>query len=188
MKLKTILYGGEELSPKQEKIRKFFMYLVSGGITTVVNFISFYLFDVLVTAEVNVKVFSYNLDLMLLLNQFIAWFLAVISAYFLNRIFVFLSKGSILRELLSFAAARVLSFIVIEWGLFTVMLAIAEKGMGIPQDSVWFSIGSFDVTCLYVVKILDSVILVIANYVMSKLMVFRKEDCVDYSKEGTEDA
>ena len=181
--VKAILYGSENLSPTQEKARKAFMYLCSGGLTTVVNFASFAIFDKLVNAHVNVNIFGWDMDLMVMLNQLIAWLLAVLTAYITNRIFVFRSKGNVLRELLSFGAARVASFLVIELGILYLQLAISDKVFGCPQETILGYIGSFAFTCLYLNKLLNSVIIVFANYFMSKIMVFRKDDCVDLSKE-----
>ncbi|MCR4671500.1 MAG: GtrA family protein [Saccharofermentans sp.] len=180
--VKAILYGSENLSPTQEKARKAFMYLCSGGLTTVVNFASFAIFDKLVNAHVNVNIFGWDMDLMVMLNQLIAWLLAVLTAYITNRIFVFRSKGNVLRELLSFGAARVASFLVIELGILYLQLAISDKVFGCPQETILGYIGSFAFTCLYLNKLLNSVIIVFANYFMSKIMVFRKDDCVDLSK------
>ena len=183
--IKTILFGGEHLTEGQEKFRKIFMYLVCGGFTTVVNNAAFLLFDLFVKQEVNLSIFGYQFDLMVLLNQIIAWTLAVVAAYVTNRIFVFRSSGSVVRELLSFAAARVVSFLIIELGIFSIMIAICESGFGVPKESVMFAIGSFNFTYLYLIKVLNSILVVVANYVMSKWFVFKKEDLKDY---GTEQA
>ena len=174
--IKKIVFGDPSFTESQEKKRKLFMYLVSGGVTTVVNFASFLIFDLLVTAKLNVSVFGYAFDLMTLINQIIAWVIAVLVAYLTNRIFVFRSSGSVIKELLSFAAARVVSFLVIELGIFSIMIAVCENGFNTPQDSTWFAIGSFAFTYLHLIKILNSVFVVIANYVMSKIFVFKKED------------
>jgi hypothetical protein len=44
-------------------------------------------------------------------------------------------------------------------------------------------IGSFAFTYDYLVKLFNSVFIMITNYVMSKVMVFRKKDMVDYNKD-----
>ena len=182
--IKTVLFGGEHLTEKQEKARKIFMYLLSGGFTTVVNTASFLIFDLLVDKEVEVTLFSWTFDLMVVLNQVIAWVLAVVAAYVTNRIFVFRSSGNVFRELLSFAAARVVSFLILEVGIFSLMVAICENAMGIPKESAMFMIGSFRFTYLYLIKVLNSVLVVIANYVMSKLFVFKKEDLKTYAESN----
>lgn len=174
--LKTLLRGGDGLSEKQEEIRSIFMYLVSGGLTTLANLVCFYLFDYFVKAELNVVIFGKEFDMLLLINQVIAWFVAVIVAYVTNRAFVFVSNNSIIKEFLSFAAARIATLVTIELGLFSVMVMLCESVLKTPEDAVIFSIGGFTVTALFVVKIVNSVILVVANYVLSKIFVFKKTD------------
>ena len=56
--IKTIIVGGEGLTEKQEKIRKLFMYLVSGCLTTAVNWICYVAFDKLVKADMMVDLFG----------------------------------------------------------------------------------------------------------------------------------
>lgn len=174
--LKTLLRGGDGLTEKQEKIRSIFMYLVSGGLTTLANLVCFYLFDYFVKAELNVVIFGKEFDMLLLINQVIAWFVAVVVAYVTNRAFVFVSNNSIIKEFLSFAAARIATLVTIELGLFSVMVMLCESVLKTPEDTVMFSIGGFTVTALFVVKIVNSVILVVANYVLSKIFVFKKTD------------
>ncbi len=182
MRLKTIVVGGEHLSPKQEKFRKAFMYLVSGGITTIVNLACFKLFNLLVNNDMTVSVFGLNVSLKLAVNKVVCWVIAVLVAYFLNRITVFRSKGNVMRELLAFAGARVLSFIVFEEGLFLLTVFICTKITGMPSDTAVYTLLGIPVTYADLMNILNMVFVIIANYVLSKLMVFRKEDMVDYSK------
>lgn len=182
MNLKTIVVGGEHLSPKQEKFRKAFMYLVSGAITTIVNLACFKLFNLLVNNDMTVSVFGLNVSLKLAVNKVVCWVIAVLVAYFLNRITVFRSKGNVMRELLAFAGARVLSFIVFEEGLFLLTVFICTKITGMPSDTAVYTLLGIPVTYADLMNILNMVFVIIANYVLSKLMVFRKEDMVDYSK------
>ncbi len=184
MWIKTILLGGENLTPKQEKLRKLFMYLVSGGITTLVNWVSYILFDKLISNPMNVNVMGHDISFKTVINQIICWILAVLTAYIINRIFVFRSKGSWIRELMSFVGARILSFLILELALYMLMIKICEAITGLPVITVMFMIASFGFTYEYLVKGLNSVFVVIANYVLSKLMVFRKEDMVDYTSSA----
>ena len=187
MDLKTIIVGGKDLTESQEKKRKLFMYLVSGGITTLLNWGCYVLFDKLVKLDMMVSVFGKEFSLKFAINQVICWIIAVIAAYFLNRITVFRSKGSILRELMSFTGARVISFLVLELGLYSLMIWICVSVTGKPYDTPMATFAvlgrSFDFTYEYLVKLINSVFIVIANYVMSKLMVFKKKDMVDYNAE-----
>ncbi len=173
--LKMLFFGSSKLNAKQEKIRMLFMYLVCGVLTTVVNTVSFLAFDKLVVGSLDVSIFGYSFDCLDLINNSIAWVVSVLAAFFSNRAFVFLSKGNIWRELLSFAAARLVSFFIIEIGTFALMIMLTENCFGISKDAVIVSIYSFTITYLYLIKCLNSIILVVVNYFMSKILVFNKD-------------
>lgn len=187
MRLKTIVVGGEHLTPQQEKLRKIFMYVVSGGITTVVSLASFKLFNMFVPDLWKFEAFGKEISLKLAINKVVCWILAVLVAYFLNRITVFRSKGKILNELLKFAGARVLSFLIFEEGLFLLSIFICTKVTGLPSDTIVTSVLGIGVTYADIMNLINLVFVMIANYVMSKLMVFRKEDMVDYTKKDDEE-
>ena len=188
MDLKTIIVGGKDLTEKQEKIRKLFMYLVSGGITTVVNWVLYIVIDKLIQVDMTVDIIGKPVSLKFIINQIICWIVSVLVAYFLNRITVFRSKGSIGRELMSFFGARIISFLVLELGLYSLMIWGCVAMTGLPIDTAMTTISifglSFGFTYEYLVKLINSVFIVIANYVMSKLMVFKKKDMVDYNSDG----
>ena len=187
MFIKTVLLGGENLTPQQEKMRKLFMYLVSGGITTVVNWVCYAAFDKLVLLQnLGIEPNEFNNGVKTLINQIVCWVIAVLVAFFLNKIFVFRSKGNLIRELASFTVARIMSFLVLELGLYMLMLWGCAVITGKETTAVMFMIATFTFTYEYLVKIINSIFIVIANYVMSKLMVFKKKDMVDYNKETKE--
>lgn len=183
MNLKTIIVGGEHLTPQQEKYRKIFMYVVSGGITTLVSLVSFKLFNVFIPDLWKFSLFGKEISLKLAINKVVCWVLAVLVAYFLNRITVFRSKGKILTELMKFAGARIISFLVFEEGLFLLSIFICTKVTGFPSDTVVTTILGIGVTYADIMNLINLIFVMIANYVMSKLMVFRKEDMVDYTKK-----
>ena len=126
------------------KYREVISYLFFGVLTTVVNYAVY-----LLTAP------FFNTTT---IPTAIAWVLAVIFAYVTNRIFVFHSQAkgakALLREILSFFGARVLSGIVdvgIMW-VFADHLGFNDKLM----------------------KLASNVFVVIFNYIASKLIIFRK--------------
>jgi putative flippase GtrA len=186
-KIKKIIFGDPSLTESQEKKRKLFMYLVSGGLTTLVNWVCYIAFDKTVKADMPVMIFGKQISLKFIINQIVCWIIAVLVAYFLNRITVFRSKGNIARELLSFTGARVISFLVLELGLYSLMIwgcvAITGKPIDTPMTTFHIFSKSFDFTYEYLVKLINSVFIIIANYVMSKLMVFKKKDMIDYNSE-----
>jgi len=187
MNLKTIIVGGEHLTPKQEKYRKIFMYVVSGGITTVVSLASFKLFNMFIPDLWKLNAFGKEISLKLAINKVVCWIIAVLVAYFLNRITVFRSKGRILYELLKFAGARILSFLIFEEGLFLLSVFICTQVTGLPSDTVVTTVFGIGVTYADIMNLVNLVFVMIANYVMSKIMVFKKEDMVDYSKKDDEE-
>ena len=126
------------------KYREVISYLFFVVLTTVVNYAAY-----LLTAP------FFNTTT---IPTAIAWVLAVIFAYVTNRIFVFHSQArgakALLREILSFFGARVLSGIVdvgIMW-VFADHLGFNDKLM----------------------KLASNVFVVIFNYIASKLIIFRK--------------
>ncbi len=189
--VKKIVFGDPSFTESQEKKRKLFMYLVSGGLTTAANWIVYILFDLLVQSDMMVTLFGNEFSLKIAVKQIVGWIVAVTVAYILNRITVFRSKGNAIRELFTFAGARVLSFLVLELGVMYLMIWACEAITGQPASTPMFMIASFAFTYDYLVKLINCVFVVIANYVLSKIMVFRKKDMVDYNakaKEGEENA
>ncbi len=189
--VKKIVFGDPSFTESQEMKRKLFMYLVSGGLTTAANWIVYILFDLLVQSDMMVTLFGNEFSLKIAAKQIVGWIVAVTVAYILNRITVFRSKGNVIRELFTFAGARVLSFLVLELGVMYLMIWACEAITGQPASTPMFMIASFAFTYDYLVKLINCVFVVIANYVLSKIMVFRKKDMVDYNakaKEGEDNA
>ena len=132
-----------------KKYREIILYLIFGGLTTVVNFIALWLFYDLLGIRV--------LDA--LGANTLAWVVAVAFAFVTNKLFVFESRDTsqktLLREMISFVVARLVS---------------------LGAESAVIYIGVTLLACnLWIVKILASVIVVILNYVFSKLIIFRKQ-------------
>lgn len=120
-------------------------YLVFGCLTTVVNFVCYYLFAKVLGIE---EVISSGLS----------WLFSVLFAYITNKIFVFESKTTTIKEfimeIISFFLARVLSGILCDVGTFAVMVKV---------------IGINDV----VAKLITQIMVVIVNYVLSKWIIFK---------------
>lgn len=124
-------------------------YVIVGGMTTLVSWIVYF-----------GSVFTF-LDaenaFQLQIANILSWVAGVAFAYVTNRIFVFKSKEkNILKEVLQFTGSRVST-------LFLDMLVMFLM-----------------VTCLGVndgiSKIVSAVLVTIANYVLSKIFVFRKKE------------
>lgn len=119
-------------------------YLIFGVLTTLVDMV---IFQALLWLNIHY-----------LIAQGIAWAGAVAFAFVTNKLFVFESKDTrravVIRELISFVGARVVSGVI-----STIFLAILVE---------WFSLSEM------LAKLCTQVFVVIANYVFSKLFIFRK--------------
>lgn len=128
-----------------EQYYSILMYLVMGGITTLINIVTFYLFNS-------------TLGLNYTIANIIAWVFAVLFAYISNKLYVFESKhnnfSELIQEISSFFGFRVLS-------LF----------MDLAVMFVCISILSMNPL---LAKVLANVVVLIANYVFSKLFIFKK--------------
>ena len=122
-------------------------YLIVGGLTTVVS-LSVYYGCVLTFLDP-------ENPLQLQAANIISWIAAVTFAFFANRIFVFRSRGTgVLREAGAFYLARV--------GTLLMDMCIMFVGVTL--------MGYSD----KVMKLIVQVVVTIANYIFSKLFVFRK--------------
>lgn len=135
-----------------KKYKSLILYVIFGGLTTVVDWsISFLLYYLWGDAIEATPILLHGANV-------IAWVAAVAFAYVTNRIWVFESKRRgflpILGEIAAFAGGRVLTLILQEviMGVFCTWLGFNE----------------------YLFKIVAAVLVVILNYFISKLLVFRK--------------
>lgn len=128
-----------------EKYRSILIYLVFGVLTTLVNYIVYFP--------------CYNgAHLSAAVSNIIAWVFAVIFAYLANKPFVFeshdWSSKVVIPEFTKFIGTRIASG-AIETGL--IWLAVDTLGW---NGNIW--------------KVITSILVVIINYIGSKLLVFRK--------------
>ena len=177
MNIVSFIRGDDSLKPAEKKSREIIFYLVFGVLTTIVNLVTFAVFKKLF-GGLDMFGFLENPKLELhtftLLDQIVSWVTAIIFAVITNRIFVFGSKGPLIKEFVGFVTSRIATLIVFELGTFELCLLILENGMGIQQDAVAFSIAGLTCTYVYIVKLLNSVLVIVGNYILSKLFVFRK--------------
>ena len=129
-----------------ENYKGIILYIFFGGITTFINIASYYLF--------------YNvLGVSNVISNIIAWFLSVIFAFVTNKIWVFNSKSwdakIAIKELVSFISVRLLT------GVFDTAV------MYIGVDVLKFN--------SLIMKIFSNLIVLISNYIGSKLFIFKKK-------------
>lgn len=127
------------------KYRELILYVFFGGLTTLVNWVGYWLL-----ADV--------FHVPYLWATAIAQVLSILFAYVTNRIWVFESKAkgfsAVFWEMVRFFGCRAASFV-----LDLLCMRIGVGGLHVND---------------MVMKLLSNVIVVIVNYVFSKLIVFRK--------------
>lgn len=128
------------------KYKEVILYLVFGGLTTLVNIVSY-------------AVFARAMHMGTVTSTTMAWLISVVFAYVTNKVFVFESKtdtfAMLVKECVSFLGCR----------LATGIMDIAI--MYVSVDMMHFN----DI----VMKIISNVFVVILNYIFSKLFIFKKE-------------
>lgn len=121
-------------------------YLVCGALATVVN-IGVY------------AIFFYLIKLNNSTSNIIAWIVAAIFAYITNRTIVFDSKVNtkkgLIREIVSFFGCRLLTLVVDEGIMILTVDMLNWPGI--------------------LMKILANIIVIILNFIFSKILIFKKE-------------
>ena len=120
-------------------------YLLFGIITTIVNILCYVIF--------------YNLfNVSNVTSTIIAWFGAVVTAYITNKLYVFESRSFkpqiLFKEITSFFGGRIAT------GVIDVFI------MWISVDILLFN--------STLIKIISNIIVIILNYIISKLIVFKR--------------
>ena len=135
-----------------KKHKSVILYIILGGMPTVIDWsVSFLLYYFWGDAIDATPILLHGANV-------IAWVAAVTFAYVTNRIWVFESKRKgffpIVCEIAAFAGGRVLTLLLQEaiMGIFCTWLGLNE----------------------YLFKVIAAVLVVILNYFISKLLVFRK--------------
>ena len=130
------------------KYRELIVYVIVGGITTVINWGVSFLLDAFV--------FDSSVPLQNTIINVIAWFVAVVASFPMNRKWVFQSKNpNWVGEFFGFTASRLTTL-----GIEELVMLLCVNVFGI----------SFRISKVFIA----SVLVIILNYVFSKILVFRK--------------
>lgn len=128
-----------------ERYREVLSYLFFGVLTTLVNLAGYFILT---------RAFGVNY----MVSTAVAWAVSVLFAYVTNKIWVFESRdtspGVVLRELVSFVGCRLFSGL-----LDMAIMYLCVSAWGMPDAPV---------------KILSNILVIVLNYVFSKLFIFRK--------------
>lgn len=130
------------------KYREIILYLIYGVLTTVISLFVYYLLVILFLDP--------NNALQLQIANVLSWIAGVTFAYFTNRSIVFRSKNSNrVKEATNFILSRVITLIM------DMLIMFVGVSLMNGNDKI--------------LKLISQVIVVVSNYLFSKIFVFRKE-------------
>ncbi len=147
------------------------MYIIFGVCTTIISFVTYYLFRWIFPDENSVPdwlKWVFNLTSAMgtesatALPVLLSWICSVTFAFVTNRLFVFQSeakKAGVLREGVTFFLSRVFTLVV---DLVIMFLLVDLTGI---QNGLYE----------FAAKVLSNVVVLVLNYVLSKVFVFRKK-------------
>lgn len=140
----------KKLEPFYAKNKEMLLYLFFGACTTLINWGSYY--------------FCYSIkEIPNVISTIIAWILSVAFAFITNKIWVFDSKTfafkTLIYEIWTFTAARLITGIL-DVGIMYIAVDVLKQDSKL-QSAIW--------------KLLSNIIVIILNYIISKLIVFRKK-------------
>ena len=129
------------------KYKSIIAYLFFGVLTTLINWGSYFL--------------CYNIvQIPNVPSTIIAWILAVAFAFITNKIWVFGSKSFngkvLLYEIWTFLAARLIT------GILDVVIMYFAVDVFAMNSTVW--------------KLISNIIVIVLNYIFSRLIIFKKEN------------
>lgn len=140
----------------KEKMREMAVYIIFGVLTTLINWVIY----TLLTWALGMEGYPEGSGSYLFIGNVsnaVAWVVSVLFAFFTNKRYVFKSSATrengAWKEFGLFVSARVLSLLIFDLGLYTLLLFV------LPHQ---------------VDKILMNVLVVVFNYLASKLVVFKK--------------
>jgi len=133
------------ISNLYKKYEEIILYLIFGVLTTVVSLLSYFIFS---------KLFNINY----LISNIISWILSVLFAFITNKLYVFKSNdktnNKILKEIISFFSSRIFTFLIDMLMMYILVGLLKFNDM--------------------IIKIIVQFIVIVLNYILSKLFVFKK--------------
>lgn len=137
----------DKMKKLYDKYREILIYLIVGVITTVISWGAAFLGKLVLNTDISWQ----NT-----LNNAFSWLVGVLVAYPMNRRWVFKSTNNrIFQEFLGFAASRVSTLIM-------------------DVVIMWLTVNVIHMNYWIAKIFISSVIVTIANYVFSKLLIFKK--------------
>lgn len=126
-------------------------YLIFGALSTIINILTYAIFASVILKNLPTDELRVNI------SEIIAFIAAIIFAYITNKMYVFKSKTQnikqLVKEITSFTSCRIITEII-----SILMMNIA----------IWYSINDI------FMKILANIVVIILNFVFSKIIIFKK--------------
>ena len=141
------------------KYKELILYVAVGICTTAVNLVAFWLLGKVLGEE------------LYLVSNAAAWLIAVIFAFFMNKLFVFESRSFenkvVFREFAVFFSSRILTFGIEEGGMWLLVdgLSFGEKALTVFGSEIGGQM---------IAKLIVSILVIIINYLISKFVAFSK--------------
>ena len=151
----------DEIIRLYDKYRELIQYLIFGVLTTIVNFVVYYTLKFIFGTAEGAYGVVFNT---------IANIIAIIFAYITNRIWVFKSEAkgfkAIMKEMFSFFSCRIATMLN-------------------DMFVYWFGCNVLHLND-FIVKCIAQVIIIVLNFILSKLIVFRKKKNTKEEEEKNE--
>ena len=142
----------------RSKLKELFLYGVFGVLTTILNIALYQILSGIMNH---------------LIANAIAWVICVLFAFLTNKVFVFESKSFetklVLKELAAFTAARLATGVFDELFMFTAVDLLKCGQMNLEAFGLTINGAT-------IAKIISNIIVIIFNYIFSKLFIFAKKD------------
>lgn len=129
-----------------KKYREIINYLIFGVLTTIISIVSYYILGLILNLENNI---------IFILVNILSWLIAVTFAYITNKIYVFKSSGKHFLEFIKFIISRILTLLIEVLGMYILVKVLYFDNM--------------------ISKIFMQIIVIVLNYIFSKIMVFKKK-------------
>ena len=161
-----------------QKHKEIILYLIFGVLTTLIGWVTYLLILSLGKMIFNIQTEDTNgatYVAIYTVAQVIQWVAAVLFAFFTNRKYVFAADeqcGSTARQLGLFAGGRVATFFV---DYFVTLFGTMALSSLLPSLNGVELLGrTFNINEISA-KLVAAIIVIIANYIFSKFLVFRKK-------------
>lgn len=129
------------------KHKEGFNYLIFGFLTTVLNLVIYYL--------LTNTILNPNIEIELQIANVLSWLVAFLFAYITNRLFVFQSKNdNVLKEFSKFFLSRI-STLILDMIIMFIGVSVLKY-----NDQI--------------IKLISQVLVILSNYILSKIFVFKK--------------